>query len=103
MKFSIANFYVELKDFRQNFEKIINNYYKKILILIFRIVVRDCFAFDIDKFFLFEKITLNIVFKIFVRNLYDAKIRKKIIKNFITIDRFFRELCLLIKNTNRSK
>lgn len=103
MKSSIVNFHVELKDLRQGSNKIINAYYKRVLALMSRVAVKDCLNSKAERLSPLKKATLSVILKSFARDLHDVKIRKKIIKNLIIVDRFFRQLYSLAENTNKSK
>ena len=52
-------------------------------------------------FSLFESTMLDIIFRFFIRNIDDYEIRKKVIRNMIVIDRFFRFVYNLVEKARR--
>lgn len=44
---------------------------------------------------------LNIILKVFIKEIKNHEIRKKIIKNIITTDRSFKSVYILAKETRR--
>ena len=92
-----------ISEFYQKSKKSFAFYYKRIIIFISKIKVKDRFIF-ISNFTLFsflESIIFDQIFRIFIRNLNDQKIWKKIIRDIIFVDRSLKNIYNLTKKIRR--
>lgn len=101
VEFPAVTFHIELDDFRQNSDEIIDAYHQRLLNLMFKIIVRD--RPTTEKLSLLKKTTLRKITKAFAKNLLDEDVRRETIRDLIISDRFLRELFLIAENADRSK
>lgn len=98
---STTSFYIELEEFHQKQDEIINSYYKPLLVLMACDEARDRSA--VGSLFLLESSTLRVIMKPFAFDLYDDEVRRKAIRDLIVPNRSLRDLCSLAENAYRFK
>lgn len=96
-----ASFYIKLREFYQEQDKIINLYYKRLLVLMARDGARD--RSIVGSLSFLKSSTLGVIMKAFALDLYDDEVRRKAIRDLIVSNRFFRDLCSLTENAYRFK
>ena len=101
MKIFNISFDTELKKMKQKSNEIINSYYKRLLILMLKYEIKNRFL--TENLFFLKFVILNVIMKTFVRDLLNDEIRKKTIRELFAAERFFRKLCSLTENVDRSK
>ena len=99
---SLISFKIKLIKLYQRLNELLSAYYKRICNFIKDINVKNKFiSISVIAFSLLEFAMLDIILKFFIRNIDDHEIRKKVIKNIIIIDRFFRFVYNLAKEARR--
>lgn len=85
------SFDIEISDLHQKFEEFLISYYKRIYNLMQRINIKNRFIIIQITISLFtlEAIMFNIIFRAFLKGFNNHDIRKKIIRDMISIDRSF--------------
>ena len=95
------SFDTKLKEMKQKSNEIINSYHKRFLILMLKYEIKNRFL--TENLFFLKFVILNVIMKIFVRGLLNDEIKKKTIRELFAAKKFFRKLCSLTKNVDRSK
>ncbi len=98
VNFTSHSFDTKLNEIRQKSNEFIISYYKRFLTLMLRIEVKN--RLSIETLFLLKSTILDVIMKTFVRELLNDDVRKKIIKDFVMIEKSFCELCTMTKNAN---
>jgi hypothetical protein len=101
VKFTFLSFDTELSEIRQKFDETIIVYYKRFLIFMLRIDVKDRSSSEALSFL--KSATLDVIMKTFVKELHDDEVRKETIRDLTSAERSLRELCTLTENADRSK
>ena len=97
-----VSFDVKLTELRQRDDEFLADYYKRIISLMQRIDAKNKFVFAATIILiLLESVMLNIILRAFIKNLFDSKIRKKVIKNMISSNRSLRTIYQLIEKIRR--
>ena len=101
MKIFNINFDTELGEMKQKPNEIINSYHKRLLALMLKYEIKNRLL--TENLFFLKFVILNVIMKIFVRDLLNNEVRKKTIRELFAAENFFRRLCSLTKNVNKSK
>ena len=93
------SFDIKLDDLKQQSDESMTAYYKRTMTLMLKTDAKDRTS-NRDLSFLKHSI-LNIVMKAFVRGLADIDVRKKIIRDYIMIERSLKKLFNLAEDSNK--
>ncbi len=98
---------VELTELKQKSDEILISYYKRVTSLMQRVDVRDRFVSSsfthFSEFILFflKSIMLNIILRTFIRELFEAEIRREAIRDMTSSNRFLKTIYQLAKKARR--
>ena len=99
---SLISFEIKLIKLHQRLNELLFIYYKRICNFIKGVSAKNkLISMSAAVFSLFESTMLDIILRSFIRNIDDHEIRKKVIKDMIIIDRFFRFVYNLVEEARR--
>ena len=93
-------FNVELTELKQRENKLLSSYYKRVINFMQRIEVKNKNDSAISLFML-KSIMLNTILRVFIKDITDQKIQKKIIKDMTSVVKFFKLIYQLTKKVRR--
>ena len=92
-------FDVELSELKQRSDESLIAYYKRVINLMQRVEIKD--RASIITLILLESIMLNIILRVFIRDLFDSEIRKKTTRDMTSSDKSLKIIYQLIEKARR--
>lgn len=103
-KINQINFDSELQNFKQKNDESLLVYYKRILLMMQKIEVKDKSIFNSGILLSsLERVMLDFIIRVFIRGLLDDQMRLNLIKMLTFSERFLRGVYILTKKSRRTK